>query len=124
MSADDRRALELGRMLLVLLEAMGLDASATAPSTFDQRRPPPEAKNKRSFLDVHRAQIAAGTPGWTCCGATRSVTAEAWRAYLEGQTAGGRRRTRRAPPAPLRVVRDLSAELDRELGIRAKRAAQ
>jgi hypothetical protein len=104
--------------MLALVEALGIGSTA-APMVYTQHSPPPDALSKSAYLEVHRERVKTGVPGWTRAGQVRAVTREAWELDVAAQTKRTRRRKIVAVPAANDVpARDISAELDRKLGIR------
>jgi hypothetical protein len=110
---------EVVAALRVIAAALGIGARAAA-DTFTQDALPPDCSSRDVFLRRHRARTKARTPGWTKRGKTRAVTAEAWRADVEQETGATRARTPKLALVP--AQRDVSAELDRALGIRTRAA--
>jgi hypothetical protein len=116
---------EVLQALRVLRDWLGIEGRA-APSAYSNRQLPPDVASEDAFARIHRAELRAGTPGWTKNGRVRAVAADAWRAYVADQTTTARSRPKRtAPnarqPAP---ANDVGDRLDRELGIRTRRAAR
>ncbi len=85
---------------------------------FDQHRLPPGCRSVGVYLEKHRQQVKLGTHGWTRCGKTRCVSAEAWAASIQNETTKATKY--RAPPR-LAVVPDVDDVLDEQLGIRTRR---
>ena len=94
---------------------------ATTPTTYDQDRRPDGAGSRDAFLRRHRDRVRAGVEGWTRTGQARVVTAAAWAFDVQRETERARARATTVPPTP---VNDVDDELDRELGIRTRRAAR
>ena len=91
--------------------------SGATPTSYDQQRLPP-GTTRDGYLRRHRRRLREGVSGWTRCGQARVVTREAWTLDVEAETGAARSRASAPTPAPDVNVTD---DLDRELGIRARR---
>ena len=114
MTAEDAKALAVGRAVLALVDALGL-GSSSAPSVYTADALPP-GMTRDAFLRRHRARVRAGVEGWTRAGQGRVVTREAWQTDAQAETT----RTRRT--ASQDAANDVDAKLDAALGIRTRRA--
>jgi hypothetical protein len=106
--------------LRTLAAWLGIGAATTA-AVFTQHALPPDVASADAYLRLHRAQVKAGTPGWSRAGAVRSVTTDAWRIYVDEQTTRARRKATTTAPV---AANDADDELDAALGIRTRRAAR
>ncbi len=115
MSVSDAEALAA---LATLRTWLGV---GVAPAVYTADALPPDCTSRDAFLRRHRERLKTNAPGWTKRGKTRAVTVEAWRSDVEQETHALRTRL----PSKLALVpapRDVSAELDRALGIRTRGA--
>ncbi len=97
----------LDALCTVIAYAMGHRAES---AVYDQWHLPPDAKSARAYKTRHRALRAAGIPGAWVRGKTLACSAAAWSHELP----------RAARLIVVEPVRDIDAELDAALGIKAR----
>lgn len=104
--------------LATLRAWLGVGAASSA-EVHDQDHLPPGEEGKRDhFLRLHAQRVRDGVRGWSRLGKRRIVTAQAWEAELERETSRARARAPKLALVP--TARNVSAELDRALGIRTR----